>query len=430
MKSFRRATLIIGFFLFATRVEAQPSVGPSRVVIAPSHVLSINGKQTFTIGFTLPPAPDAKAPNGKFALEEFREAGAVFIRTGPMWGFRGQEEPQWDDAWIEREREYMDAAARAGMFCVPWLKELAAVEVGDVEKERRLRRVVRLFKDHPALGVWKGEDEPQWGAKPVGPLVRAREIITQEDPHHPLWIVQAPRGTVEELQPYNAAYDIGGVDVYPIGYPPGKHLLAADTNREISMVGDYTRKMLQVVDGRQPIWFTLQIAWSGVLGPKTLRFPTFPEQRFMTYQAIINGTRGLMYFGGSMDETLSERDRPFGWNWTYWQRVLRPVLEEVGSRSPLAEALCAPESELPVKASGSDIELCVREVGREVFVLACCRDPRKTSEVTFRGLPRELGEGDVLYESPRKVTATQGALRDWFAPFEVHVYRFVRPASN
>jgi NAD(P)-dependent dehydrogenase (short-subunit alcohol dehydrogenase family) len=38
----------------------------------------------------------------------------------------------------------------------------------------------------------------------------------------------------------------------------------------------------------------LQISWSGVLNPgKTLRMPTFPEERFMTYQAIINGARGI-----------------------------------------------------------------------------------------------------------------------------------------
>ena len=111
--------------------------------------------------------------------------------------------------------------------------------------------------------------------------------------------------------------------------------------------------MLEVVDGRKPIWLTLQIAWSGVAKRgKTLRFPTLPEQRFMTYEAIINGARGIIYFGGNLPQTLSERDKPYGWNWTYWDRVLRPVIEEIGDKSPLADALCAPNSKLPVKANG------------------------------------------------------------------------------
>ena len=41
------------------------------------------------------------------------------------------------------------------------------------------------------------------------------QIIHEEDPNHPLWIVHAPRGTVEELRAYDATYDIGGVDILP-----------------------------------------------------------------------------------------------------------------------------------------------------------------------------------------------------------------------
>ena len=413
----------------------QAALAATKVEIGPHNVLSINGRKTFSIGFTLPPAPDAKAYNGKPALEEFRDAGAVFIRTGPMLDPKGEWAGGWDEKWIAREKQYMDAAAAAGMYSLPWLKELSHVEEGDAEKEKKLREIIRMFRDHDGLGVWKGEDEPQWaelnskGKKNLVPgLKRAYDIIKQEDPNHPVWIVQAPRGTVEQLKRHNVAYDIGGVDVYPISYPPGAHV-ADDDNKDISMVGDYTRKMIEVVENEKPIWFTLQIAWSGVVKPgKTLRFPTFHEERFMTYQAIINGARGLIYFGGSLPTTLNERDKPLGWNWTYWQRVLRPIIEEVGDKGPLAAALVAPESNVPVKASGEGIELCVREVGKDLYVLACSRDPRKTAEVEFTGLPKEIsGEGEVMYESPRKVKIDGGAFKDWFAPYEVHVYKFTRP---
>ena len=32
----------------------------------------------------------------------------------------------------------------------------------------------------------------------------------------------------------------------------------------------------------------------------------------------------------------------------------------------------------------------------------------------------------VLFEEPRKVTAKDGAMKDWFAPYDVHVYKFSR----
>jgi hypothetical protein len=422
MRCWNRWIVVAAAWLAGATTLAAEKTSPSRVAITPAHVLSINGRPTFTIGLTAPPRPDARTPGGKLAFDEFYEAGISFVRPPMSDADAGTAE------WIAYEQAFLEAAARSRLHSIVWLKELAATPRDAAAQEDALRRVVRKFRNHPGLGVWKGDDEPQWGERPVGELVRTYEILREEDPHHPLWIVQAPRGTVEQLRPYNAAYDIGGVDVYPIGYPPGTHLADENENKDISAIGDYTQKMLRVVDGRKPIWFTLQIAWSGVEGrDRTLRFPTFPQQRFMTYQAIINGARGLIYYGGNLSTTLATRDRSLGWNWTFWDRVLRPVIEEVGNKSPLAAALCAPDAKFAVKAEGNAIELCVREVGRDVFVLACCRDPQKTAEVTFAGLPPELGKGEVLYESPRTVRAKDGTFTDWFAPYDVHVYRFRRP---
>jgi len=37
---------------------------------------------------------------------------------------------------------------------------------------------------------------------------------------------------------------------------------------------------------------------------------------------------------------------------------------------------------------------------------------------------RLRARGSVLFEAPRKVNAGSGRFKDWFGPFEVHVYRF------
>jgi hypothetical protein len=203
---------------------------------------------------------------------------------------------------------------------------------------------------------------------------------------------------------------------------------SVEKNKEISMVGDFTQRIASVVEGKKPFWMTLQIAFSGVVKPgKTLRFPTHTEQRFMAYQAIINGARGLIYFGGQLPTTLSERDAGLGWNWTYWDRVLRGVVEEVGDHSPLRPALVAPNSTLPVRSShtGKGIEHLVREDGKHVYLLACKREGA-TVETEFSGLPDGVTEGEVMFEAPRRVAVRGGAFKDWFGPFDVHVYRFRR----
>ena len=223
------------------------------------------------------------------------------------------------------------------------------------------------------------------------------------------------------------------------------------------MVGDFSR-MMRDVAGPKPFWMTLQIAFSGTAKPgQTLRMPTLPEQRFMAYEAIINGSRGLTYFGGALPQTLNERDRKLGFNWTYWDRVMKPLLEEIGPKSPIELALVAPDSKLKVTvapeappkrkvatkeeemkktpsvppefvqdATTNDIgamEWLVREVGSDVYVLACKKEG-PTMHVRFSGLPQDCKVGSVVFEEPRTVAASNGSFTDWFGPFEVHVYRF------
>jgi hypothetical protein len=146
----------------------------------------------------------------------------------------------------------------------------------------------------------------------------------------------------------------------------------------------------------------------------------------MTYEAIINGARGILYFGGNIETAMSPADAKLGWNWTFWKNVLRPVVEEVGNKSPLAPALVAPESKLPIKLKDpKDMEFCVREVGSDIYILACKRGGT-TARIEFTGIPATKSVGEVMYESPRKVELHDGKFADWFGPFEVHVYHLSR----
>lgn len=397
------------------------AVRAATVQLNADGVLVVDGKKLFPIGFTMPPPPDGRAPSGKHAYEELRSAGAAFLRTG------AGHEP-WDEAAIREELKYQEAAAQFGMYCMPYLRDLASIGPHQPEREAMLRKLVAAVKGQRAMAIWKGADEPNWAKLPVANVTHVRETLRELDARHPVWIVQAPRGTVQTMRAYDPAYDITGVDIYPIGYPPGTHSLLE--NKEISMVGDYTKMMREVAGGGagggKPVWMTLQIAWSGVDKPgKTLRMPTFPQERFMAYQAIINGARGLIFYGGQVRAAWARQDAELGWNWSFWHKALRAVVEEIGDRGPLAEALVAPESRLAVKVSGADdVEFCVREVGSELFVLACKREG-KTVHVEFSGLPPNAQTaGQVLFEEPREVTAKNGSFKDWFAPFDVHVYRF------
>jgi hypothetical protein len=236
-----------------------------------------------------------------------------------------------------------------------------------------------------------------------------------------------PRGTAEDWKPYSKYLDVAAVDMYWVAYPPGVD--SGTDNKEMSVVGDYAQMIRRAVDYKKPTMMTLQICWSGVGKPgRTLRYPTFFEQRYMSYQAIIDGARALLYFGGDLPRCLNTRDAAYGWNWNFFDRILRPVREELQADGPLIPALIAPASKMQISTSGdaaAATELTVREAGQYIYILAARREG-STVQTTFSGLPKGIKDGEVLFESPRHVSVADGAFTDWFGPHDVHVYRFQR----
>jgi hypothetical protein len=373
-------------------------------------------------------------------LSRVAAAGVNLIRTG-----RGDWNPAQLASQIAAEKATLDTLHAHGLQGWLWLGELTNLPAqAGSDRERALVGVADELQGHPALFAYKGEDEPRnpfrgqnW-IRPAG-LVRGYRRLKQVDPGHPVVIIQAPIGTPAQLRPYAPAFDVTGADIYPVSYPPGTH--AQTANRDISVVGDITKKMVSVAGGK-PVWTTLQIVWSGVIPSQQSpghvpRFPSLPAERFMAYQAIVNGARGLLFFGGHLTEISPPEDAAAGWNWTFWEQVLRPVVAELAS-AELAPALAAPAARVPLRTATPGIELAVREAGGFVYVIAVRRGGG-VSRVKFTGLPAGVSRGEVLFEYEqrplpppivaghqvfRPVDVAAGSFSDWFALHDAHVYRF------
>jgi len=412
----------------------------STVAIDSTGCIVIDGQKVFPIGLSEAPPLGGKTHDGRDAWAEVASAGANFVRSG----FR-----EWSlaqiDSQIATERGRMDAAAAHGMYCWPRLGnagDLPTATGGQPSvPEQLLVRIANGLKTHPALGAYKGVDEPAWGGVAPAGLTRAKTKLRTIDPDHPVVITQAPLGSVASLVPYRPAFDITGADVYPVSYPPGIHTRTA--NRDINVVGDVTRKTVNAAGGK-PVWMTLQIAWSGVAPSKqhpgvVPRFPTLQAERFMAYQAIVNGARGLVFFGGHLTQVAPPEDAAAGWNWTFWNEVLRPLVAELTSAA-VAPALVAPNAKAAVKPSTVDVELVTRDDGRFLYVIVV-RRKGTTNVVTFTGLPRTIASGEVLHEYVQKplpppigpgkqvfrtVGVANGSFDDWLAPHDARVYRFRR----
>lgn len=408
--------------------------------------LLVDGRTVFPLVLSNAPPLGAKAPGGGDAFAEIAAGGASFIRTG-----RGDWSLESLDQQLAAERQMLDAAAAQELHC--WLQLGNVPDLPDratSANEQLLTSIVGELKDHPALGAWKGVDEPanpnRPARVPAARLERAYRQLKAVDPAHPVVITQAPVGSLARLIPYRPAFDITGADIYPVSYPPGKH--AGKGNRDIGVVGTVTQKMVRAAGGK-PVWMTLQVAWSGVI-PSTERpnnvprFPTLQQERFMAYQAIVHGARGLAFFGGHLTQIASPADAELGWNWTFWGRVLQPLVRELTSDS-IAPALIAPDAKRAVKTAATGVEVVTRQDATFLYVIAV-RRRGGTSQVSFSGLPhrrngKPMTGGEVLLEYEqeplpppirsdrqtfRTVRATGGRFRDWLAPHDVRIYRFRR----
>jgi hypothetical protein len=413
-----------------------------------SGVVLVDGAGFFPIGLSNGPPADSVTPDGRNGLAEVAANGVNLIRTGINgWSL------EFVDAQMQAQRQLHAAIAAHGMRCWLWLGDtpnLPPPAQPVSANEQLLRKLVNAFRNDQALLAYKGMDEPRnpfRGANWIRPdgMVRAFQLVKSLDARHPLVVIQAPRSPVADLIPYRPAFDITGVDIYPVSYPPQIH--SDLPNKDINVVGDLARKTRQAA-GAKPFWMTLQIAFSGVVPTRSSpdivpRFPSLTQLRFMAYEAIANGARGLMFFGGHLTAVMRPEDADTGWNWTFWRRVLRPVVSELGS-AELHPALVAPNASAAVTTQphSAQIELVTRRTSSHLYVIAV-RIAGAASLVGFAGLPNKndgtpITSGEVLFEYvqkplpppvggrqvPRPISVSGGAFRDWFATYDAHVYRF------
>jgi len=195
-----------------------------------------------------------------------------------------------------------------------------------------------------ALWIALGLDIPKPGyglstaparARKMGDGMRTGyETLRALDPAHPIWMNHAPRNSLADLAFFNQAADIVGCDIYPV--PEDLHVKHSDLdNRTISSVGAYTARM-QAAAGGKPVWMVLQgTGWGDFLeareGVEPLRRPTREETRYMAYDAIVHGARGLLYWGTHYVEKES----------AFWGELM-DVLAELDRLQPVLAAADAP----------------------------------------------------------------------------------------
>ncbi|MDE0299920.1 MAG: hypothetical protein OXN17_14895 [Candidatus Poribacteria bacterium] len=267
----------------------------------------------------------------------------------------------------------------------------------------KAREAVRMISSEVPENIlaWYTRDEPN---ELMYPLVKGlHDIVNEEDPYHPSFTVIF---TPHLFPAYHSATDILGPDIYP-GFPGGR----------VGRVGEAMGIAVDDMRGK-PVIAVLQTFYEDNGG----RMPNRAELRCMTYHSIVRGVAGILYFSYHFGGPMKERD-PQTWE------DLKELAGEIRSLAPIL--LSNPPSDLLLEvdpANSVDARLYSQEGVYHVIAVNYENHPVNASSFKIQSRsnsnPR-IENVNVLFEN-RDIQAEEGAWKDDFAPYEVHLYA-IRP---
>lgn len=393
------ALLMVGIATLAIGEEEPGRAVLSRCYVDEHNRLIVDGKPFFPLGFY-----------GGRNLEDLRRLADSPFNCVLDYGMTAQD--------VKMTREYLDEAHRLGVkiiFCLNDVYPSATYrkKLGDWEgNDAILEGVVKTFRDHPALIAWYNNDEIAFEKKEEieGYYRRIREL----DSNHPQLMVHYRPGS---YRTFLNAYDIVGVDVYPIPKNP------------VTELSDRIDLAYKETEGKKPIWAVPQtFAWyqhrdpedpNDTLGRRRLpmprewlngRAPTYHETRAMTYLALVHRAKGIVYWCFYNMTYLPD----FVERWDFMTRIG----EEVEALFPVL--LSPEEMVISLEPANEAIHCLVKVAEGKKYLLAVnsSRDPHRPS---FR-MPEGVGQTVNLKFEDRTIPVKNGLLTDFFAPLSVHVY--------
>ena len=183
-------------------------------------------------------------------------------------------------------RDTLECARTNGLMVIAGVNHVFAgtrLAPGSVKTEADeagwLDSYIDKLRFHPALLAWYTLDELPLTMLPR--LKGRRDLMARLDPDHPVWVcLNHPHQT----RSYLPTFDIAGSDPYPVPRDP------------LVTAANWTRATVRGCGGRRAVWMVPQIfSWANY-NRKDGRVPTRGEIRNMTWQCIVEGATGLIYF--------------------------------------------------------------------------------------------------------------------------------------
>ncbi len=224
----------------------------------------------------------------------------------------------WHDSGIMLmpcgSRERLDDAAEHGMM--GWAR--MPMIVTNSADEQTLRERVEAVRDHEALAIWQGPDEPIHFASKVplktghpvkepwllsddnraalksqldtvvDGMIRGAEIVRELDPTRSIWLNDTAGTYRDALAGVASAFDMLGFDMYPVRDPVGDPM-----NLFGRIIDEYAR-----CAPRAEMWPVQQaFSWHLINESVNPAYPNPRELRFIAWQSLVHRATALHWWG-------------------------------------------------------------------------------------------------------------------------------------
>jgi len=258
-----------------------------------------------------------------------------------------------------------------------------------------IRRRVRMFRNNPGLLAWDEEEGFARGDFKGDTLKKIRQIVSEEDPHHPFMVgdshdaIGRMKKDRSDLFP-DSEMDMGMWWWYPLPFKTSTTANALEGDEGPPGNEMVPPSFLVNATTRKPIWVGVQS-----YKKKDSRYPTPLEYRSQAYVAIINGAKGLMWYGGSVTGGIFLNLEEGHWD------DLKKLARELHDLEPV---LLSPNIDPPaISPAEAPISACIRQSKDRTVLLAANRGANAI---------------DVTLTSP---SIKGGSMKEHFEPYEVKV---------
>jgi hypothetical protein len=319
---------------------------------------------------------------------------------------------------------------------IPW-KVIDSLRVSLMETYRDpslvddLKSFMAKYENDTSILCWHAPDEPCWFGPSANSLMLGYEVI-KANSKKPVWLNVGPSFTqtwhYSRPRDMIRACDIISEDIYPI--PENKPKPSQGYNQYAYLVGEHSKLLVDLcsIDGVQnvPVWMVLQgFNWGDLGGTnpnfKSYQPPTMHELRYMSYDAIVNGATGLLWWG--------VRNTKVEANAKLWSD-LKAMASELRKYYSLwtCPFELVPEK-LNITVGGSEIKdnpvhCLIKLTGNKVYILAVNTRNEPLKDVTF-SVARQGGhltKVKVLPEERELAATNKTSWTDQIEGYGVRIY--------